>query len=119
MGINDILNLWRREITMNNENDINFIPEEQDGKRSEIEDKLIEIALRVINKDRVTDLIEVIKEDTLDNELNSINFIELIVGIETEFNIEFDDEYLEFGKLSSISAITDYILLKLSESELE
>lgn len=95
-----------------------FTSFEQDSRRSAVEALITSITLRVINKDRTEDMIEVIEAETLDNELNSINFIELIVGIETEFNIEFDDEYLEFGKFSNISEMTDYILKKISESEI-
>mgnify|MGYP001401524314 CR=1 FL=1 len=41
--------------------------------------------------------------------LSSISFIKMIVDIEEEFNIEFDDESLEFSKFDIIQDFIDYI----------
>jgi len=37
--------------------------------------------------------------------VNSISFVKMIVGIETEFGIEFDDEDFDFGKLKTLKEL--------------
>ncbi len=45
--------------------------------------------------------------------INSISFIKFIVAIENKFEIEFDDEKLDFKKLSTIKSLVDYITEKM------
>lgn len=42
--------------------------------------------------------------------INSLQFIQLIVYTETEFDIEVEDEYLEVGKMRTLDQLIDYIL---------
>ena len=55
--------------------------------------------------------IEELNEETLiaDMGLNSITFIQLIVALENEFDIEFEDEMLDYKKISKIKHLCDYI----------
>lgn len=41
--------------------------------------------------------------------INSISFIKIVVAIESEFNIEFEDEYLEYSKWNTLNDIISYI----------
>lgn len=45
--------------------------------------------------------------------LNSINFIQMIVELEDEFNIEFDEDELDDYETISIQSLVDYIEKKL------
>lgn len=40
---------------------------------------------------------------------NSISYIKLVVAVEEEFNIEFNDEYLDISKFDSINSVISYI----------
>jgi acyl carrier protein len=50
-----------------------------------------------------------INEDLGKIGINSITFIKIIVAIESEFNIEFNDEDLEHRKFSNIKSIITYV----------
>ncbi|MGE7890633.1 acyl carrier protein [Bacillus cereus] len=45
--------------------------------------------------------------------IQSVHFIQLIVNLETKYNIEFDDEVLHINKLSTVNKIAMYIEKKL------
>ena len=45
--------------------------------------------------------------------LNSVIFIKIVVDLESEFDIEFANEDLEYGKFKDIQDICDYISNKL------
>lgn len=56
------------------------------------------------------------EEDVLKNQdnllnlgMNSIIFIEIVVNLERKFNIEFEDEMLDYSKFNSLSSICNYI----------
>lgn len=49
--------------------------------------------------------------------INSLVFIRLLVELENEYNIEFDDDIIDFERISSISELSNYILL-LMENKL-
>lgn len=44
-----------------------------------------------------------------DMDINSLNFIKIIVLLEDMFEIEFDDNYLSYEKFSTIDSMVDYI----------
>lgn len=44
--------------------------------------------------------------------INSINFIRIVVSIETEFGFEFEDEYLNAEKITNLRELVDYIQLR-------
>lgn len=50
--------------------------------------------------------------------VTSKNFLKVIVAIETEFGLEFEDEYLDFAKLRNIKNLTDYVQSRMSEMKL-
>lgn len=41
--------------------------------------------------------------------INSISFIKLVVYLENEFNIEFDDDALDFSKFTSLNELCKYV----------
>lgn len=47
--------------------------------------------------------------DLKDLGINSISFIKIIVGLETEFDIEFDDEDLDASKFATIKDLIEYV----------
>lgn len=48
--------------------------------------------------------------------LNSVTFIKLIVDLEREFDIEFEETYLDYDKFTDILSIIEYIQTKLNLS---
>lgn len=41
--------------------------------------------------------------------INSLNFIKLIIAIEDEFDIEFEDENLDYNQYSSLRQLAEYV----------
>ncbi len=52
-------------------------------------------------------------DDLTQLEINSILFIKIIVSIENQFNIEFDDEALDYSKFVSMENLIYYVQEKL------
>ncbi|NJD01331.1 MAG: hypothetical protein FIA99_01740 [Ruminiclostridium sp.] len=51
--------------------------------------------------------------------INSVSFIKLIVSLEEELEIEFEDDMLDFTKLNTIRSLVGYIKDKLSKKLVE
>ncbi|QUH29845.1 acyl carrier protein [Vallitalea guaymasensis] len=49
--------------------------------------------------------------------VSSIYYIKMVVGMEDIFNIEFDDECLDYEKFETLSEILEYIKKKISEKQ--
>ncbi len=72
-----------------------------------IEDKVINIiSNNVLNKEIVIDKNTNLVQDLV---LDSIVFIQIILDIETEFEVEFPDELLTMDSLSSLNTIVSII----------
>lgn len=61
----------------------------------------------------------ILNKTTIDKKLyelgiNSIKLIKIIVLIELEFGIVFDDEYLDINKLTNIRDLTSYVERKIN-----
>ena len=50
-----------------------------------------------------------------DLEITSIDFVKIVIEIETEFNIEFEDEKLQFSEFSTIQSLIDYVEQRVGE----
>lgn len=48
-----------------------------------------------------------------ENEINSLDFIEIIAEIEKKFDIEIEIQMLEISKMNSITLICEYITSKV------
>ena len=48
--------------------------------------------------------------------INSANYIKLVVAVEAEFGIEFNDEDLDFRKFSDLSSLIPYIESKVANN---
>ena len=48
--------------------------------------------------------------------LNSVDFIKVIVGIETEFNFEFEDDELDMSSYRNLNDLIMFIQKKILES---
>ncbi|MEH2960509.1 acyl carrier protein [Candidatus Merdisoma sp. JLR.KK006] len=70
-----------------------------------IEDRLLNILRECINDDSYT----LEKDETLDNIIDSLTMINFIVKIESEFNIEIDDEDLIGESFTTYENIVRYI----------
>lgn len=70
-----------------------------------IEDRLLNILRECINDDSYT----LEKDETLDNIIDSLTMINFIVKIESEFNIEIDDEDLIGESFTTYESIVRYI----------
>ncbi len=74
-------------------------------------EKIKEI-IKQIFKEKIE--IEIFDEASFDTDLislglNSLTFIKLLVSIETRFDIEFEEEFLDFNYLSNLNQLVDYI----------
>lgn len=48
-------------------------------------------------------------DNLLEVGINSIDFVKLVVLIEEEFDMEFDDDFLDFSKLNKFGDVVAYI----------
>jgi len=50
--------------------------------------------------------------DKLESDLNvdSLGFIEFVMGIEVTFNIEVEDDFLLMGKYPDVQSVVDYVI---------
>jgi acyl carrier protein len=51
-----------------------------------------------------------IDDDFTDFAINSVDFIKIIVGIETAFDFEFYDDDLQMGRFNNMRDLIDYIV---------
>lgn len=49
--------------------------------------------------------------------IDSIRIVKIIVGIENEFEFEFDDEYLNYEKIYTFGLLFDYVKFKMNKTE--
>ena len=47
--------------------------------------------------------------------MTSIDFVKIVIEIETEFNIEFEDEKLQFSEFPTIQSLIDYVEKRVGE----
>lgn len=47
--------------------------------------------------------------------ISSITFIKIIVAIETEFDFQFDDVNLDYGKYPDFGSLISYVQFKVNE----
>ena len=82
----------------------------KNNNRDFVAERVIKIVAESLSNEEVQ---TVLLETTLEElNVNSIEFIKIIVGLEDEFNTEFEDEMLLFESFTDISSIVDYILQK-------
>lgn len=76
-------------------------------ERNEIKEKVFEVAGKLFGQD-TTEFLD--KENLVDAfNMTSIDVLEFLLAIETEFDFEFDDEYLDETTLQDINVLFDYI----------
>lgn len=63
------------------------------------------------------DLSDEIKEEDqlIDLGINSIDYIKIVLVLESEFGFEFDDEALDMNNISNVRLLYQYICKKLSK----
>lgn len=58
---------------------------------------------------------EISRDETLNRiGVDSVNFIEVVISLEDEFNVEFEDDELLLQNLNTINKLTNIIKQKLS-----
>lgn len=75
--------------------------------------------ITIFIEDIIDENAELQDEDILIGEeygIDSVCLIQIIVEIERRFNIEIEDEYLTMDFLSSINAITDFVVYILENT---
>ena len=78
-----------------------------------IKEKVVEIIKKYSNKEIFNNnIMEMSFEDGI---VNSLEFISIIVDLESEFGIEFDDEMLLISSYEGIEQLIDYISSKIIE----
>lgn len=82
-------------------------------KKEFIKELVREINEEIREADDVTYINEY--DNFVDNGVDSINFIKIIIFIETKYSIEVEDEFLTLEKLSNIVDIADYLWDKINE----
>ncbi|WP_193774752.1 acyl carrier protein [Vallitalea guaymasensis] len=81
-----------------------------------IEQRFKDVLISTLEEDSA--IIDNIKlEDSLvDYDMNSISFIKIVVALEKEFDIEFDDEQLNAEQFATFEDIVNNIASKINES---
>ena len=78
---------------------------------AKLKEKLYEeiiLILKEISEDGIGEI--KIKDDLKENGINSLIFIQMLVLLEERYDFVFEDEMLDQEKLSSIDAVTDYVM---------
>ncbi len=71
------------------------------------------ILKKVLGNDELIDKLDA-EQNLSDLGITSVNFIKIIVLVEDEFDIEFDDEDLKFENFNTIANVSAYIEDKIS-----
>ena len=89
------------------------------NSEAEIKNKIIEILTKLFSESGIDlDVLEYV--DLVDDlGMDSINFISLIIEIETAFEIQIPDEWLQMEKFQTYTAIYSTVAELLSEKETE
>ena len=75
---------------------------------NQVEKKVLEILQKNTNNEKLNE--ESFTSLTFnDLHVNSLNFIKIIVELEDAFNIEFDDEQINYDMLDNLSNLVDLI----------
>lgn len=75
---------------------------------SDIKKKLI-VIISTILKDSSVEEYLLNDDDLISIGLNSIKFIRLVVEIEKEFNLEFEDDMLDYTNFKSLEDLSEYV----------
>lgn len=74
---------------------------------------------KIISKLSLLDIEEAdVKEEmtlTEDLSLDSLSFVQMVLMLETAYNIKFDDDYISMDKLKTVKDVEDYLKKKAGE----
>ncbi len=77
-----------------------------------MEEKVINIIYQAL---QVESDVEITANTQLSDLLfDSIDFVQMVVSLENEFNFEFDDEKLILDQFSSVESVIEYVKSKLN-----
>jgi len=87
---------------------INHMKSVEEDISMEVRERITEILVSVLGRSDVAKDLE--KNDNLTKlGINSMSFVKLIVMLELEFGLEFDDEILDIGRFQKFSQLCSYI----------
>lgn len=78
----------------------------------DIENRVIEIVQTNIENQRVIDA----EAQFSELPINSIEFIKIVIELETEFDFEFEDNKLLFSEFQTVQSMIDYVLKRTEGS---
>lgn len=93
-----------------------FIVDEGKFKDMNTKGRIIDVVDKIMETDSVKEYLSQ-NDDLTQVGLNSILFIKLVVAIETEFDIQFDDEDLDYKKFASLKSLCNYVEEKIQIME--
>lgn len=73
-----------------------------------INERVIEIITEKCDIDNIDEYLKN-NDDLTPLSINSVSFIKLVVELENEFSIEFEDEALDYNKFKSLNSLCNYI----------
>jgi|GEM_PF-2514263 len=77
-----------------------------------VSEKILDFARTHLNVDSETVNLE---DDMLTYNINSVDFIKIVVSIETEFDFEFHEDDLAMGRFTTFGQIAAYVEQRLAE----
>ncbi len=80
----------------------------------QVKDIIIEI-IKTILEDESVDNVLLTDDNLVQLNINSIDFIRLVVELERRFDIEFEDEALDYTKFTSLTLLCDYVEKRIRE----
>lgn len=78
------------------------------NKTGLVEEKVFEIVKEYVNVENDNDIN--IDTDFEEMNINSVDFIKIIVRVETDFDFEFYDDDLTMGRFNNMHELIDYII---------
>lgn len=109
--INPLIIIKVEEVPITDTGKINYLELEQRDDLNEMElsvDDICKMIVRRISNEEKSEI-------DLELQLESLDFMRLVVELEDRFNIEFEDGYLDHEKFETIEDVCKYIMEKINE----
>lgn len=83
--------------------------------RNAITEQVKAIVIEALHAQKMAD--QITEETYLENlGLDSLNIVDILLGIERDFDIAFDDEELDLSVLESVGSLVEFVVLAKSAS---
>ena len=81
-----------------------------------MKEKIISIIAILLEDESIKEYLQE-KDDLSELVLNSLNFIKLVVEIESAFDIEFEDEFLNYIEFPSLEKLCEYVEKRMKKDK--